>query len=296
MHLGGLVPALSLAARAFGDPGDEIMTCTPVYPPFVTVGSDAEMLTVTVDHIQVEGSWSFDWDAMEQAVTPQTKVFFLCSPQNPLGRCFSKGEITQVAEFCQRHDLILVSDEIHCDLVLDESQTPFFSTLNLSEELRQNLIVLQAPSKTYNIAGLGYAFAVIENASVARKFKSARGHTMPEINCLAYFAAEAAYRSGEPWRQELLSYLRGNRDVITEFVASEMDGKVVVPNIEATYLAWMNCDQLAFPNPAQHLERENLFVSDGTFFRAEKHIRFNFGCSQSRVLEGLEKIKRGLEI
>lgn len=295
VHLGGLVPALSLAARAFGQPGDEILTCTPVYPPFVSVGNDADMKTVTVDHINVDGSWTFDWEAMEQAVTPKTKVFFLCNPQNPLGRCFTADEISKIGNFCLRHNILLVSDEIHCDLVLDESLTPFFSALHLPEEVRQNTIVLLAPSKTYNIAGLGYSFAVIENPEIRRKFTQARGHTMPEINCLAYYAAEAAYRDGEAWRQDLLAYLRVNRAIITDFAARELDGKLVVPNIEATYLAWMDCRDFPFTNPAQHLEKAGIFVSDGAYFRAPGRIRFNFGCPQSRVLEGLEKIKFGLQ-
>ncbi|MDF1816050.1 MAG: PatB family C-S lyase [Verrucomicrobiales bacterium] len=294
VHLGGLVPALSLAARAFGEPGDELLTCTPVYPPFVSVARDAGMKTVTVDHVMSGGRWTFDWEGLEQAATAKTKIFLLCNPQNPLGRCFTGEEITRIAEFCQAKGILLVSDEVHCDLVLDEEKTPFFSALHLSEELRQNTIVLLSPSKTYNVAGLGYAYAVIENSSIRGKFKSARGHTMPEINCLAYYAAEAAYRDGESWRQDLLSYLRKNRDVISEFVATEMQGKIVIPDIEATYLAWMDCSSFAFENPAGHLEKAGLFVSDGSYFRAKKHIRFNFGCAQSRVLEGLGKIKSGL--
>jgi cysteine-S-conjugate beta-lyase len=296
VHLGGLVPALSLAARASGNPGDELLTCIPVYPPFLKVAQDAKMTTRQVPHIQIKGRWTFDWDALEQAVTPKTRVFLLCNPQNPLGRCFTRQEIVQLGDFCQAHHILLVSDEIHGDLVLDEEKTPFFSALHLPEELRKNLIVLLSPSKTYNIAGLGYAYAVIENPEIRGIFKNARGHTLAEINCLAYFAAEAAYRHGESWRRELLAYLRGNRDLVAQFVAEELGGRVTIPEIEATYLAWMDCSSLSLPHPAHHLEKAGIYVSDGAFFGSPQHIRFNFGCSRNRVLEGLNKIKTGFEL
>ena len=294
IHLGGLVVALSLAARAFGEPGDNLMTCTPVYPPFTQVAHDNQMETIAIDHIQVDGEWTFDFEAMEEQVTERTKLFILCNPQNPLGRSFTQGEVTKVAEFCHKHDLVLISDEIHCDLVLNEEERPFFSALNLPEALREKLIVLQAPSKTYNIAGMGYAFAVIENDSIRRQYNAAKGHTLPEINCIAFYTAEAAYNHGEAWRLELLDYLRKNRDIIVDFVNQEMP-QVIMPNIEATYLAWMDCSALEYNNPALHVEKtQKLFVSDGSFFKAPQCIRYNYGCSNARVIEGLEKLKKGL--
>lgn len=293
LHLGGLVVALSLAARAFGQPGDEVMTCTPVYPPFTQVAHDAGMETIAVSHIQQEGRWTFDFEAMESKVTAKTKIFILCNPQNPLGRNFTEAEVTKVAEFCKEHDLVLISDEIHCDLVLNEDEQPFYSALKLTESLRERLIVLQAPSKTYNIAGMGYAFAVIEDDALRSKYNKARGHTLPEINCVAFHTAEAAYRHGEPWRLELIEYLKKNRDTVVDFVRSEMP-QILIPDIEATYLAWMDCSALEYSNPAVHLEKtQQLFVSDGAYFSAPRCIRFNYGCPNARVLEGLEKMKKG---
>jgi len=295
VHMGGLVVALSLAARGFAGPGDSLMTCTPVYYPFLQVGGDAGAETIKVPHVISSGRYSFDWDAMEEAVTERTKVFILCNPQNPLGRSFSEAEVLKVAEFCQRHDLVLVSDEIHCDLVYNEDETPFFSALRLPEHLRQKLIVLQAPSKTYNIAGLGYAFAVIENDSVRRKFNQAKGHTLPEINSIAFYAAEAAYRDGEPWRQELLAYLRRNRDTVTEFIRTETP-YLSIPDMDATYLAWIDARSVGAENPARYLEKDaGLFLSDGAPFGGAGHIRFNFGCPHARVLEGLDKLKSSLD-
>ena len=290
VHLGGLVPALSLAVRAYCKPGEAVMTCTPVYPPFIGTHHDAHAKLITVDHILVDGKWEFDWDAMEKNVTPETKAFLLCNPQNPLGRVFSAGEVTQLAEFCETHDLILVSDEIHCDLIFDENATPHFSALNLPAALAKRSITLLSPSKTWNIAGLGYAFAVIPDDTVRRKFTAARGHTLSEINALSYYAAEAAYRHGEPWRKELVAYLAGNRDTLVAFLQNRCPNLTVRPG-EATYLAWIDARAMGVENPAQHFEKKaGLFLSDGAYFGWPGWVRFNFGCQRARVLEGLEKM------
>ena len=294
VHLGGLVPALSLAARAYCKSGDAVMTCTPVYPPFIGVHHDAHVSLITVDHVLADGQWSFDWEAMEKAVTPETKVFLLCNPQNPLGRVFSAAEVTRLAEFCETHDLILVSDEIHCDLIFDGTATPHFSALNLPENLAKRSITLLSPSKTWNIAGLGYAFAVIPDDTIRRKFTAARGHTLSEINALSYYAAEAAYRHGEPWRKELVAYLKSNRDTLVDFITTRCPGLSVAPG-EATYLAWIDARGMGVENPAQHFEKKaGLFLSDGAFFGWPGWIRFNFGCPRARMLEGLEKLAAAL--
>ncbi|MCH7226579.1 MalY/PatB family protein [Haloferula sp. A504] len=292
IHLGGLVPALSLAARAFCEPGEALMTCTPVYPPFLGVHRDAGARLITVDHTRVDGRYTFDWQAMADAVTDDTRVFLLCNPQNPLGRVFSAAEVEQVARFCADRGIVLVSDEIHCDLILDEATTPHFSALRLPAELRKHCITLLSPSKTWNIAGLGYAFAVVEDDSIRRRFAAARGHTLTEINALSYYAAEAAYRHGEPWRQELLAYLRTNREALDTFFAERLPDLKPVP-AEATYLAWIDGRSLDSQNPANLLERQaGLFVSDGNFFGWPGWFRFNLACPRSRMLEGLEKIAR----
>lgn len=294
VHLGGLVPALSLAARAFCEEGDELMTCTPVYPPFLGVHKDAGAKLLTVDHVFANGRWEFDWEKMGEAVSGKTKIFLLCNPQNSLGRVFSREEVTKLAEFCDSHDLVLVSDEIHCDLIFDEAATPHFSGLELTENLAKRTITLLSPSKTWNIAGLGYAFAIIPDDSIRRKFSAARGHTLAEINALSYYAAESAYKQGEPWREELIAYLKGNRDELVRFITEECEG-LSIHAPEATYLAWIDARKLGVENPANFFEKEaGLFLSDGAFFGWPGYVRFNFACPRSRMLEGLEKMKVAL--
>ena len=290
VHLGGLVPALSLSARAFCKSGEALMTCTPVYPPFIGVHHDAHVDLITVDHVMTDGRWVFDWEAMESAVTDETKLFILCNPQNPLGRAFTAAEVIRLAEFCETHDLVLVSDEIHCDLIFDETATPHFSALNLPEALAKRTITLLSPSKTWNIAGLGYAFAVIPDDTLRRKFTAVRGHTLSEINAFSYYSAEAAYRDGEPWRQELMTYLKGNRDTLVDFIHARCPVLSVSPG-EATYLAWIDARGMGVENPVQEFEEKaGLFLSDGAYFGWPGWIRFNFGCPRARMLEGLAKI------
>jgi cystathionine beta-lyase len=293
VHLGGLVPALSLAVRAVGG-GGAVMTCTPVYPPFVGVHHDSGARLITIDHVMTDLGWGFDWDAMERAVTPDLRVFLLCNPQNPLGRVFTRDEIERLADFCERHDLVLVSDEIHCDLIFDEKATPHVSALNLPEKFQSRVIALLSPSKTWNIAGLGYAFAVVPDDSLRRRFSAARGHTLAEISALSYYAAEAAYRYGEPWRVELVDYLRGNRDELVDFIVRCCPTLKVAAG-EATYLAWIDARGMGVENPAKHFEETaGLFLSDGAFFGWPGFVRFNFGCPRERMMEGLEKIAKAL--
>lgn len=294
VHLPGLVPALSIACRAFTEPGDEVMISSPVYYPFFKVEADAEAEVLDVPHIRDDETWRFDWEAMESAVTHRTRVLILCNPQNPLGRVFTEEEIRKLADFCELHDLILVADEIHCDLILDPDQ-PHFSALRLPESFHKRLITLMAPSKTYNIAGLGYSFAVIKDPEIRAQFMRARGCTLPEINLLAMVAAEAAYRDGEPWRRDLIAYLRGNRDTLAEFVFSGMPS-LTVHEHAATYLYWIDCSSLGLENPFQFFLKEaNIFLTDGTAFGSRQHVRFNFGCPRAHMLEGLEAMKEALD-
>lgn len=299
VHLPGMVPALSLACRAFTDPGDEVMICAPVYYPFFHVAKDSESKIVSVPHVRGEGSddamttWRFDWEAMEAAVTERTSMLILCNPQNPLGRVFTQAEVLQLAEFCERHDLILISDEIHCDLVLDPEQT-HFSCLNLPQKFQSRLVTLMAPSKTYNIAGLGYTFAVIGDAELRRKFVAAKGCTVPEINLLAMVAAEAAYSDGEPWRQDLIAYLRTNRDILAEFVRNEMP-QIVLHEHAATYLYWMDCSGLEETSPVDFFAKQaGVYLTDGRPFGSSVHARFNFGCPQSQMMAGLEAMAKAV--
>lgn len=293
--LPGLVCGLNVTAQAFAQPGEEVLTLTPVYPPFMTAPKNSGRVSVTVPFVPDAASparWIIDWDALERAVTPKTRLFFLCNPHNPLARVWRRDELLRLGEFCERHDLILCSDEIHCDLILDPS-LPHIPTATLSPGIAARSLTLMAPSKTYNVPGLGTSFAVIPDAALRARFVRATAGIVAEVTTLGFAACEAAYRDSEPWRQDLLAYLRGNRDFLLDFLARELPGLHVAAPIEATYLAWINVESLNLPDPIAHFEAHGVGLSDGAFFAAKRgsHVRINFGCPRATLAEALRRMK-----
>ena len=295
--LPGLVVGLNVTAQAFAQPGDQVLCNTPVYPPFMTAprNSGREAVTVPLALNSSEGSWEIDFDAMERAVTPKTKLFFLCNPHNPVARVFRRGELEKIANFCLRHNLLLCSDEIHCDLILDD--LPHIPTGTLGAEISAKTITLMAPSKTYNVPGLGTSIAIISDPKLRATFVRATTGIVAEVNILGYTACEAAYRDSEDWRQDLLTYLRGNRDFLFDFIAREMPGVKIEAPIEATYLAWLNVEALGLSDPIPHFEKHGVGLSDGSFFGMPrgKNIRINFGCPRATLAEALRRMKAGLK-
>ncbi|MBA4135962.1 MAG: aspartate aminotransferase [Opitutus sp.] len=292
--LPGLVCGLNVAAAATGEADDEVLCATPVYPPFMSAPTNQRRRTVTAPMALRGGRWELDFDALTRAVTPRTKQFFLCSPHNPVGRAFSRAELEQVAAFCIRHNLVLVSDEIHCDLVLDDiAHVPI---ARLSPEVAARTITLMAPSKTYNVPGLGCSFAIIPDAKLRAGFTRAAQGIVPDVNVLGYIACEAAMRHGEPWRQELLAYLRGNRDLIEQTVTRGALPGITMTHVEATYLAWLNIEQLQLTNAYAFFEQHGLGFSEGAPFGAAKdtHVRLNFGCTRATLTEALARLQRAL--
>lgn len=291
--LPGLVPALNVACRAFGEPGDGVLTCTPVYPPFLSapVFSDRKRIAVPLAH-ETAGpggaGYRFDWDAMERAVTPDTRLFILCHPHNPVGRVWRREELEQVLDFCEDHDLVLCSDEIHCDLVLDD--TPHVPALALGARAAQRTITLHAPSKTYNLPGLACAYAVIPDDGLRATFKRAARGIITEVNAFGYAGCAAAYRHGEPWRQELLAYLRGNRDFLYAFAREHLPGIALAP-MQATYLAWLDVRRLKLDAPAQFFEDAGVGLSNGADFGTPGFLRLNFGCPRARIEEALRRMQ-----
>ena len=292
--LPGLVTGLNVAAAAFGAPGDEVLVATPVYPPFLSAPAHQGRRAVAVPMTRAGARWELDLDALERAVTPRTRQLFLCSPHNPVGRAYRRDELERIVAFCARHDLTLVSDEIHCDLVLDDlAHVPAAS---LSADAAARTVTLMAPSKTFNIPGLGCSFALVPDPARRAAFVRATQGIVPDVNVLGLVAGEAALRHGEPWRQALLAHLRGNRDLLEQAVARGDLPGVTMTHVEATYLAWLDVSALRLTGAHAHFERHGLGLSDGAPFGAapDTHVRLNFGCTRATLVEALARLRRAV--
>ena len=290
--LPGLVVGLNIASRAFASEGEAILTNTPIYPPFL-LGPRLQGRSVAKAPMVLDGDrWVIDWEAMEAAVDDRVELFFFCNPHNPCARVFDNQELEAVAAFCCRHDLILCSDEIHCELLLNERKhTPIAS---LSVSLNDRSFTFIAPSKTYNLAGLGCSIAIIPNPTLRNRFVSASRGIMAEVNNLGYVACEAAYRHGNPWREELLRYLGKNRDLIQEFAREHLPEARLYEH-EATYLSWIDVSALGLKDPVTHFESHGIGLTDGSFFDSPSHVRLNFGCPRSTLEEGLKRLRNGFD-
>jgi cystathionine beta-lyase len=290
--LPGLVVGLNVACRAVGEAGSEVLTMTPIYPPFLSAPGLSERKLVTVPMVQDNGQWLIDFEALEAVVTPAARLLLLCSPQNPTGRVFTREELTRLADLCRRHDLVLCSDEIHCDLVL-EPGVEHLPTATLDAEVAARTITLMAPSKTFNLPGLNCAFAIIPDASLRRRFQRAMAGIVPYVNLFGYVGTLAAYRDSGDWHAALLEYLRGNRDLVLAALA-EMPGLRATVG-EATYLTWIDARGSGLDDPAGFFERAGVGLSDGREFGAPGFLRLNFACPRSVLIQALERMRRGLE-
>jgi cystathionine beta-lyase len=289
--LPGLVTGLNVSCRAVGAADDEVITFTPVYPPFMSAPPLSGRKLVKVPLLQEGDRWGLDLAALERAATPASKLLLLCSPHNAVGRVWTLEELSSLAEFAERHDLVICSDEIHAGLVLDENLR-HIPIATLSEAVARRTVTLLAPSKTFNIPGLGCSFAVISDDTLRRSFRKAMGRIVPHVNLLGYTAAETAYRYGEEWRRELIKYLRGNRDLVAQEVAG-MPG-LSVAHVEATYLSWIDVRAAGIEDPVTFFEEAGVGLSGGADFGLPGFVRLNFGCPRPLLAEALKRMRKAL--
>lgn len=289
--LPGAVPALHAACRLI-EPTQNVVGTTPIYPPFLAAPARMERGLMAVPMlIDAAGRQRFDSDALGRAFATGGKLFFLCNPYNPGGRVFGRGELEALGAQVLAHDTLVVADELHADLVIEPGRAhqPFAA---LSPELAARTITLLAPSKTFNLAGLGLACAVIPDASLRARFRRVIDGILPYVNALAYVAAEAAYRDGWAWHAELIDYLRGNRARVIRAVADLPGVRAVAP--EGTYLYWMDLRATGIDNPARYLERHGVGLSEGADFGAPGFVRLNFACARDTLDRALERLVSAL--
>ncbi len=285
----GLVPALNTASRAFEQPGDAVMTNTPVYPPFLTAPEWQNKELQAVPLIIRDDRYTFDFEAMEKAVTERTKLFILCNPHNPVGRAWTTGELRELVDFCKRHDLIVVSDEIHCDLILDESVN-HHTFLNVDDWAIDNSLTLMAPSKTYNVPGLACSYIIIPNARLRTRFQRASRGMITEVNCMGYVGCEAAYNHGGDWLRDVLQVLRQNYRTTYAYIQKHMPRIHMFP-MDATYLAWMDVRALELEKPDVYFEENGVGLSNGVLFGSPGYLRLNFACPPEMLDCALERMR-----
>ena len=297
--LPGLVCGLNVVSRAVGQPGDGVMVTTPVYPPFLSAPKNQERelhaAELAVERRNGVLYYTVDQDALGAAVRPNTRLFILCNPHNPVGRAFTRGELLDMAAFCQHHDLVICSDEAHCDLLLGDTQ--HLPLASLDPEIADRCITLMAPSKTFNLPGLGCSMAIVQNPQLRRQLVRAAAGIVPHVNVLGITAAVAAYSEGDEWLAALRMYLTANRDLLTNFVTTRWPAVgYTVP--EATYLGWLDFNPVPLPDRPQRfcLEKARVALVDGAGFGAggENFLRINFGCPRSLLEQGLEQLDQAL--
>ena len=296
VFMSGVVPGLNLTCRALTSPGDGLLLQTPVYQRILHLpehaGREPHQMELTRE---ANGRYHVDADAFEAAITDRTRLFILCNPHNPTGRVFRRQELMQMAEVCLRHNIIICSDEIHCDLVFSgHEHVPIAS---LGAEIADHTITFMAPTKTYNLAGVHCGFAVIQNGQMRMRFLAAGRDLVREPGIMGYAAALAAYHDGQSWLDALLRYLEDNRDVLVRYVGEHLPGVDMVKP-EATYLAWLDCRGAGIPgDPGEYLLSEaKVALNDGTRYGrgGEGFVRLNFGCPRSILVEALEMIESTL--
>ncbi len=303
VFLPGLVSGINIATRTVGAPGDGVLVCTPVYHPFLSA-VDLQDRSLRNAPLAVSTGlqngldtlyYEMDFAAIERAITADTRLHILCNPHNPVGRAFNRTELETLAEHCLSHDLIICSDEIHCDLLLDGAQ--HIPIAALDPDIAARTITLMAPSKTYNLPGLGCSMAVIPDAELRKRFQRTAAGIVPHVNVLGLVAAQAAYSQCADWLEELQRYLTANRDFILQFAAQNLPSlATTIP--EATFLAWLDCRHAGIDgNPYDFfLKKARVALNDGAWFGpgGEGFVRLNFGCPRASLEQALERMAKAL--
>ena len=289
----GIVAGIAFVLQAMTHPGDGILVTTPVYPPFLTLPKNGQRQLVCSPLKVVDGRFAIDFDDFEWRAR-QSRWLVLSNPHNPGGTVWDKETLSRIADICYRNNVNVISDEIHADMTLPPHQHISFSTV--SDNARNISITFIAPSKTFNIAGLGSSICYCPNEQLRQRFFGyLDGYGLAGGDIFAYVGAEAAYSHGEEWLQQLLAYLKGNVECLRTFLAERLPQvKAVLP--EASYLAWLDFSAMGLDHEEirnRLLQRAHVALNDGTTFGGNDYrgcFRINLGCPRATLLEALERI------
>lgn len=314
--LPGLVLGINLAVKACCAPEEQAMAFSPSYPPFLAAPELQGRRLAEVPLRRLPGSapaYTFDFAAMEAAMARcdaladraehgdqrdagPIRLLLLCHPHNPIGRQWDPAELDRLAAFCEQHDLYVCSDEVHADLLLEEGarHQPFAQVMaRRSPTLARRVVTLHGPGKTFNIAGLGIAWALIPDAALRRQFRAGMQKLVPDPCCLGFTALAAALSQGEPWRQALLPHLRANRDRVSAALQ-----RMGLPHTrpQVSYLTWIDARSLArqVGNPLAFFERHGVGLSDGTDFGSPGFLRLNFAAPAALLETALARMEAAI--
>jgi len=296
----GVVPAISAALKAMTLPGEKVLVLTPVYNCFFSSIQNNGCVADECELVRSGDTYTIDFDAFEQHCTdPKTTVFLLCNPHNPACRVWTKEELGRLNDICLRHDVKVIADEIHCELVMPGYKfTPFAS---VSDACQDNCVVMNSPSKSFNIAGLQTANIVCKDPVLRRKIDRAVNiNEICDLNPFGPVALEAAYNECEDWLDQLNEYIQGNYTALKDFFQRELPD-IKVTKLEGTYLAWVDIKATGLSSDeatGKLLRKGKVRVSSGTIYgrtAGEGFLRINMACPQSLMMQGLERIGRALK-
>lgn len=293
----GVVPSINIAVQAFSQPGDKVILQPPVYYPFMSAVLNNGRRVVNNNLKIEEGRFLIDYEALKNSIDEKTRMIILCSPHNPVSRVWTKDELETLAKICLEHDIIMVSDEVHSDLVMKQYRHTPLATL--SEEVEKAVVTCTAPNKTFNLAGLQMANIIIPNRTLYNQFKNTVAKAGLEMaNMFGIVATEAAYKHGEEWLEQLLKYLQQNYNFLVSFIEENIPQVKVFP-LEGTYLVWLDFRTYGLSDEKMKellRKKAKVWLSEGYIFGegGEGFQRMNIACPRKLLEEGLTRIAKAL--
>ena len=292
----GVVTAIDVAIQAYTHPGDKVVIQPPVYYPFSsTVLNNGRQLVYNPLKLE-DNRYTMDYEDLEKKIDARTKMIVLCSPHNPIGRVWEREELEKLAKVCKEKDILIISDEIHSDLIIGDIKHTCIASL--SEDAANRTVTLTAPSKTFNLAGLKTSNIIIPNKKLRDDYQAVLTKNGYGTNIFGIIAAEAAYAHGEEWLDALLDYIRGNLKTMEDYLAEKIPELKVFP-VEGTYLPWIDCSELCLEDPALNdlfLKKAKLWLDTGVMFGGEGSgfMRINIACPRSLLVTALERLEKAV--
>ncbi len=295
----GVVPGFTLAILAYTNPGDRIVVQPPVYFPFFIAAEKNDRELIHNELIEKDNYYTIDFADLEEKLShPKTKVLLTSNPHNPVGRVWKKHELEKMLSLCKKYDVLLLSDEIHSDLVFDAYK--HIPAASLNKDAKRQSIIFMAPSKTFNMAGLSTSYLIIQNTELRKKYKNIlEAYHLGLGNIFGNVALEAAYNNGRPWLNDLMKYLKINMELVYSFLQNHIP-EISFYKPEATYLLWLNCKALKLSDRKLHqffIEDAALGFNKGSIFGrgGAGYMRMNIACPTSTVEKALHQLKEAMD-